>query len=150
MTLTNEDKQKMQEVIDAGLTKEHLEMYKNMMDLKNEMVKVDTKTPEEIRFGMVSAEMKAIFARKNKDYGNSFDKSLDEDGLLVSKIRLGDKYNRFGQLIKHEALVKDESIRDTLIDMANYAIMTVMWLDNNDGGSKLLIGVPNKEEHADD
>lgn len=39
---------------------------------------------------------------------------------------MGDKYNRFCRLIKAEAQVKDESIRDTLIDLANYAIMTVM------------------------
>lgn len=81
-------------------------------------------------FNRITDEMTAIYVRKNADYGNSFDKSLDEDGLLVSKIRLGDKYLRFCQLIKQESQVKDESIRDTLIDMANYAIMTVMWMDD--------------------
>lgn len=66
---------------------------------------------------------------KNIDYGDSFAKSLDEDGLLVSKIRLSDKMNRFQSLIKNnDNLVKDETIEDTLLDMANYAIMTVMWL----------------------
>lgn len=81
------------------------------------------------RFEAITASMADIYARKNKDYGNSFDESLDEDGLLVSKIRLGDKYKRFSQLIKNPAEVEDESIRDTLIDMAAYAIMTVMWMD---------------------
>jgi hypothetical protein len=36
---------------------------------------------------------------------------------------------RLKQLIKQEAQVKDESIRDTVLDLANYAIMTVMELD---------------------
>lgn len=81
------------------------------------------------RYNMIVSEMSRIYSKKNKDYGNSFDTSLDEDGLLVAKIRLGDKYKRFSQLIKNSAEVKDESKRDTLIDMANYAIMTVMWMD---------------------
>ena len=37
---------------------------------------------------------------KNQAYGDSFTKSLNEDGLLVLKIRLGDKFNRISQLIK--------------------------------------------------
>ena len=75
--------------------------------------------------------MVELFDRKNTDYGNSFEKSLDDDGLLVSKIRLTDKLNRFGQLIKNDSLVKDESLRDTLIDLANYTVMTLMYLDDN-------------------
>ena len=39
--------------------------------------------------------------------------------------------NRTKSLIKKEAQVKDESIKDTLLDMANYAIMTVMWMNKN-------------------
>lgn len=81
------------------------------------------------KFDKVTDEMRDIHERKNKDYGRSFDKSLDEDGLLVAKIRLGDKFSRFSNLIKNAAVVKDESVRDTLIDMANYAIMTVMWME---------------------
>ena len=71
------------------------------------------------------------YLRKNKDYGSSFDESLDEFGLISSLIRLTDKRNRFKSLINSEAEVKDESIEDTLLDMANYAIMTVMWLRQN-------------------
>ena len=51
----------------------------------------------------------------------------------MARIRLGDKYLRFKTLSKgNTAMVKDESIKDTLLDMANYAIMTVLeleWLD---------------------
>lgn len=82
-------------------------------------------------FKSITENMLTVYTAKNKDYGNSFDKSLDEDGLLVSKIRLGDKLNRFNSLIKQDAKVKDESIQDTLLDLANYAIMTIMWINNN-------------------
>ncbi|WP_070616890.1 nucleotide modification associated domain-containing protein [Aerococcus sp. HMSC062A02] len=75
-------------------------------------------------------EMIALYEEKNNDYGNSFDQSLDKHGLVASAVRLGDKLNRFENLIHTDQQVKDESIRDTLIDLANYAAMTVNWLDN--------------------
>lgn len=74
--------------------------------------------------------MVEVFKKKNHDYGNSFEESLNEEGLAASRIRIGDKWRRFKTLSKGEkAQVNDESLRDTLLDMANYAIMTVMWLD---------------------
>lgn len=80
----------------------------------------------------VTGRMLALYCRKNKDYGDSFAKSLDEDGLLVAKIRIGDKVNRYNTLMKNKgnAEVKDESLVDTLIDMANYAVMTIMWIED--------------------
>lgn len=82
-------------------------------------------------FWMLTERMTELYSRKNRDYGNSFDESLDEDGMLNSKIRLNDKMRRFQQLIKEDALVKDESIEDTLMDIANYAIMTIKWMEEN-------------------
>lgn len=81
---------------------------------------------------VVCNELNKLYARKNHDYGNSFHASYAEDGLLMAKIRIGDKYNRFKSLIKSDQKVKDESIRDTLIDMANYCIMAVMELDGDE------------------
>lgn len=91
-------------------------------------------TPVE-RFKKITEGMLETFIRKNNDYGNSFVISCDEEGLAASRIRIGDKWLRYKQLSKgNEAMVKDESIRDTLLDMANYAIMTVMWMDNQKKG----------------
>lgn len=79
--------------------------------------------------GLANA-MTDLYARKNRDYGNSFDKSMDKFGLVVSAIRIGDKVNRLQSLVakKGQAEVKDESIADTFMDLACYAIMTYMWL----------------------
>ncbi len=77
----------------------------------------------------ICKELKDLYARKNHDYGDSFHKSFEEWGLPMAAIRLGDKYSRFCNLIKNPAKVNDESIRDTLIDLANYSIMTAMELD---------------------
>ena len=83
------------------------------------------------KFKAITEEMVKLYEVKNKNYGNSFDKSLDEDGLLVSKIRLGDKLGRFSSLLKANSIgTKDESIEDTLIDLANYAVMTLKWMRN--------------------
>ncbi|WP_288745814.1 nucleotide modification associated domain-containing protein [uncultured Enterococcus sp.] len=71
--------------------------------------------------------MAQTYGAKNADYGNSFDKSLDEFGIVASLVRITDKLNRAKQLSRKEAHV-DESMRDTLMDLANYAVMTVLWM----------------------
>ena len=79
-------------------------------------------------------QMTDLYARKNRDYGNSFDKSMDKFGLVVAAIRIGDKVNRLQSLIeKGGAEVKDESIADTFIDLACYSIMTLMWMEGKVG-----------------
>lgn len=83
------------------------------------------------QFMDITTNMAKTYAAKNHDYGNSFGQSLDEEGLAASRIRMGDKWNRYKTLSKtNDIEVKDESIEDTLLDLANYAIMTVMWLRN--------------------
>lgn len=76
-------------------------------------------------------EIKQLHNRKNTDYGNSFDKTLDEFGLVASATRMSDKFNRFKSLIKNPAQIQDEKIEDTLIDLASYAIMTIKWMRQN-------------------
>lgn len=66
------------------------------------------------------------YRRKNEDYGDSFALLRDEypEAILV---RIGDKYNRLKTLHNHkESMVIDESIADTLMDMANYCIMELI------------------------
>jgi len=71
-----------------------------------------------------------LYARKNADYGDSFHLSFMEEGMAMARIRLGDKLNRFKALSKSgEQRVQDESMKDTLLDLANYAIMTVLEME---------------------
>ncbi|WP_129596014.1 nucleotide modification associated domain-containing protein [Anaerophilus nitritogenes] len=81
------------------------------------------------KFSNITKEMYELYERKNKDYGDSFGKTFKEYGLVMAAIRIEDKLQRFKKLIKSEAEVKDESIRDTLIDLANYSAMTIIELD---------------------
>lgn len=78
----------------------------------------------------ICAEITNLYERKNHDYGDSFHTSYVEEGMAMPRIRLGDKFNRFKTLTRtKEVLVRDESVRDTLIDLANYAIMTIIEME---------------------
>lgn len=86
-------------------------------------------------------ELHSLYAKKNEDYGNSFHDTYLEEGLAMARIRLSDKLSRFKRLshkCEYEGCVEDESIRDTLIDLANYSLMTVMELDMTVEGKKLI------------
>lgn len=77
----------------------------------------------------ICQELNDIYARKNHDYGNSFGDTFDKLGIISAVTRISDKYNRLCALAtkpEEERKVKDESIADTLLDMANYCIMTVI------------------------
>lgn len=84
---------------------------------------------------LICTSLNTLYAEKNKDYGDSFGKSYKEYGMVMAAIRLEDKLNRFKNLIKNEQQVKDESIADTLMDLANYSIMTIIEMDI-EGGMK--------------
>ena len=89
------------------------------------------------RHAAICDEIKALYAKKNHDYGDSFHLTFCEEGMAMDRIRLGDKYNRFKTLSrKGRQEVGDESIRDTLIDLANYAIMTVLEMECETNDSK--------------
>nr|DAM92167.1 MAG TPA: Nucleotide modification associated domain 1 [Caudoviricetes sp.] len=74
-------------------------------------------------------ELQEIFIKKNTDYGNSFEESLEKHGLIAAIIRMEDKMSRLNTLSKQEALVTDESLIDTLKDLSNYALMSAVWLE---------------------
>lgn len=92
-----------------------------------------TSWSETIKFTRnICSEIDEILIKKNQDYGDSFHTLFLQEGMAASRIRLGDKYNRFCTLTRkgnEERQVKDESIRDTLLDMAGYAILTIAELD---------------------
>lgn len=78
-----------------------------------------------------------MFINKNNAYGDSFHDIFVEEGMASLRVRLGDKLNRFKTLSKKDLQVLDnESIRDTLLDLANYALMAVIELDMMDEGEE--------------
>ena len=75
---------------------------------------------------IVQNEAAQLFDKKNKDYGDAF-ANYGPVGVIV---RMGDKINRLSSVTTQGInLVKTESIRDTLIDLHNYAAMAIMLMD---------------------
>lgn len=88
----------------------------------------------------ICEQLNKIHFQKSCDYGDSFGETFRKLGIISAVTRISDKYNRLVSLCtksKEEQKVKDESITDTLLDMANYCIMTIIeleelkqWLEN--------------------
>ena len=83
-------------------------------------------------FNDILEDMKSVHEKKNADYGNNFHKRFEKWGFLTALLRLSDKMERLENIYeKGEIQVKDESVEDTLLDLANYAVMTIVELRNN-------------------
>lgn len=76
-------------------------------------------------FEKITKEMLDIYKKKNSNYGNSFGEAFDKLGPISGITRLYDKMNRAIALVKGDTN-NFESLEDTFIDMANYAIMNLI------------------------
>lgn len=86
------------------------------------------------RFKEITSDMAETYERKNNDYSDSFGQSVREFGFVAGVIRISDKFNRLKSLLSgKEQKVNDESVQDTLLDMANYCIMLKMEMENGQG-----------------
>ena len=95
-----------------------MERKENRMERKAEM------------HAQICSELHELYEAKNADYGDAFSRTFNEYGMVAPLLRLEDKLSRLKSLHrKGVQQIKQESMRDTLIDLANYAIMTVMELD---------------------
>lgn len=84
----------------------------------------------------ICEKLNKIYEKKNHDYGDSFGETYNELGIISCITRMNDKMNRLKTLVKTDNQVKDESVSDTLLDLANYAIMTYMCLHQQDNGKE--------------
>ena len=75
-----------------------------------------------------------VYAQKNEKYGDSFGISVRQYGNIAALTRISDKFHRMEQLIlsRKDGSDTDERLEDTLLDMANYCIMTAMELKNKE------------------
>lgn len=77
------------------------------------------------RFDAIVKRMADTYRAKNADYGDSFGQSVKEFGYTAALVRMSDKFNRLKNLMRTDAQaqVKDESIKDTILDLACYSVM---------------------------
>lgn len=101
-----------------------------------ELAATPYETDKVLRHRELCMGLNVLYAKKNHDYGDSFHQTYIEEGMAMPRIRLGDKFSRFKTLSRilssdsDQQAVTDESIRDTLLDLANYSIMTVLEIDD--------------------
>lgn len=84
-------------------------------------------TDEAARFAEQAKECIQLYSEKNHDYGNSFEKGMDNIGMSYGVGRIYDKMNRLVTLTKEQAAIKNESIDDTLRDLACYSMMLLAY-----------------------
>lgn len=89
-------------------------------------------------FADVVSQMVKLYEQKNSDYGDSFGEAFKELGIVSAVTRMNDKMNRLKSLTVpgKEQCVADEKIEDTLIDLANYAVMTIIELRSKEIASE--------------
>lgn len=105
------------------------------------------------RFAAFCAQVNALYNIKSHDYGDSFGRQWERYGILSALIRMSDKLSRVETLSASKQKVLDESMRDTLLDLACYAIMSAIELENDqtDGGQDDAVSGPKTGEwvHAE-
>lgn len=85
----------------------------------------------ETTFKKITDEMLDTYIKKNADYGNSFAETIQEFGFIPAVARINDKFKRVKNMVLGQEMnIKDESLRDNLMDIANYCVLTIMELDN--------------------
>ena len=101
-------------------------------------------TPEVVALRDQQNKMLNLMAKKNADYGNAFNKGCDKLGYRYGLARMYDKTNRLIHLIEDDFQgcnnpnVEDESMFDTIQDLANYCNMLLAWLNTTVEGEPII------------
>ena len=89
-----------------------------------------TLTERNMKFQALIEKMYEIQDSKGRDYGEEHDglRNLRRRGVHGVVARMGDKMSRIEILTQpgREAAVKDESVDDTLLDLANYCLLLII------------------------
>lgn len=82
--------------------------------------------------------IRTIYYIKNQKYGDSFDRTIDQYGPIAGLTRISDKFHRMENLIlTSDEGTDDESLHDTLLDMANYCLMFHVALSRKEGDTSV-------------
>jgi len=93
--------------------------------------KCEPKGTKIVKHQKICEKLNSLYAVKNAAYGDAFGKTFELLGVISALTRMYDKINRLISLSKG-AKENNESFKDSLMDLANYAIMTLIELEKND------------------
>lgn len=102
-----------------------------------------------VSFRAIQDKLVNIYAKKNHDYGDSFNEGCNELGVGYAFSRIFDKTKRFQTLAKgilnnNVKIEVQETMEDTIMDLANYCVMYLAWK----GKHNICIGEAEAKEHA--
>ena len=89
-------------------------------------------------FVNVVRDMIQLYAKKNHDYGNSFDEGMNRIGFAYGIGRIYDKVNRLVNFLNTTFVVNDEKFTDTLEDLANYSVMLRAWINSCNNANNIV------------
>ena len=107
----------------------YLAMYSIFSDFKETPIKKESDKSDADRFKEITDKMCDIYKQKNSDYGNSFSKLFKKCGMTYAYGHLAEKIERIDSLSNNDAKVQGESMIDSLYDLANYSILTIMEIE---------------------
>lgn len=105
--------------------------YEDLARIAKELAETGSEKEDADRFKEITDKMLETYKSKNKDYGDSFRNIFKECGMTYAYGHLKEKLERVKSLMSDEAKVKGESMKDSLYDLANYAILTIMEIEKN-------------------
>lgn len=111
---------------------ESIIQYLKEVNQKEGEPEADSNKEDADRFKEITDKMFETFKEKNHDYGSSFSNLFKECGMTYAYGHMAEKLERVKSLMKDDANVKGEGMKDSLIDLANYAILTVMEIEKNE------------------
>jgi hypothetical protein len=87
--------------------------------------KTNVKPPQYLdkAFEQILSDMLTVFINKHKDYGKNNILDTGELGILF---RINDKVKRLQNLISKEQQPKNESVNETWLDIAVYAVIAIL------------------------
>lgn len=92
----------------------------------------------------------ALMAKKNKDYGNTLYEACDAIGDIYAYCRIFDKAKRFISLIKSgfNPEIKDDTLEDTIRDLANYCNMYLAWKNRYNQENKKVKHIESDKDNT--
>lgn len=106
------------------------QVAKAMAEPKKAYIKSNYDNP----FKEYTDKLADVLYKKNRDYGNSFDKTVNKIGHRVLLVRVIDKCDRISNLILNDEKnkVTDESLKDSFLDLAGYSILGLKYLKEHE------------------
>lgn len=114
------------ELTSANVNLSRLAMLAISVRLDKLPIKTESEKSDADRFKEIIDKMSDTYKRKNHDYGNAFSEMYDELGINYGYGKIREKVKRIKTLKDDEAQVANESLEDSLLDCANYCILTLM------------------------